>query len=106
MEDDYSEARGSIISSIQDPDQLHFIYYFSYMSKILILILSTLLIVSCSVATAPSNSSNSGAVNSTKMIDAPTYGSGKHTIEYFGDFQCPACIRFSHSFLPILEEFA
>ena len=40
------------------------------------------------------------------MIDAPTYGSGKHTIEYFGDFQCPACIRFSHTFLPILEEFS
>ncbi len=40
------------------------------------------------------------------MIDAPTYGSGNHTIEYFGDFQCPACIRFSHAFLPILEEFA
>ena len=40
------------------------------------------------------------------MIDAPTSGSGNHTIEYFGDFQCPACIRFSHTLLPILEEFA
>ncbi len=40
------------------------------------------------------------------MIDAPTYGSGNHMIEYFADFQCPACIRFSQTFLPILEEFA
>ena len=77
------------------------------MSKILILLVSTLLVVSCSIATAPSNTSTSSwAVDTSKMIDAPMYGSGKHTIEYFGDFQCPACIRFSHTFLPILEEFA
>lgn len=73
------------------------------MFRILIFILSTALIASCSVATAPSNS---GEVKSAKMIDAPQFGSGNHTIEYFGDFQCPACIRFSHALLPILEEFA
>lgn len=40
------------------------------------------------------------------VIDAPTYGSGAHQIEYYADFQCPGCINFSHTFLPILEEFA
>lgn len=75
-----------------------------FMFKYLILLTSLLLITSCSDATPPSNST-SGEVKAT-MIDAPTYGSGNHTIEYFADFQCPACIRFSHTFLPILEEFA
>lgn len=35
-----------------------------------------------------------------------TYGTGKHTVEIFTDFQCPACINFSHTILPIIESAA
>lgn len=53
-------------------------------------------------------STDSGAASTLPevLIDSPTYGSGMHQIEYYADFQCPACINFSHTFLPVLEEFA
>ncbi len=75
------------------------------MLKYIIVLVSFFLLASCSTVSAPSGKTSSWGVQAT-MIDAPTYGSGNHTVEYFADFQCSACIRFSHTFLPILEEFA
>ena len=42
----------------------------------------------------------------TLMIDAPHYGTGTHILEYFRDYQCPACNQFSRDYLPIMEQFA
>ena len=55
---------------------------------------------------SPNPNQNASGTTVGALIDAPTFGSGAHRIEYYSDFQCPACIRFSHVFLPILEEFA
>lgn len=47
------------------------------------------------------NVETQGSTNATydsrlqKTITSPTFGSGKHTITIYADFQCPACISFS-----------
>ncbi len=74
------------------------------MFKYIVLTASIVLISACTPVNAPVKST-SGEAN-VVMIAVPTSGSGNHTIEYFGDFQCPACIRFSHTLLPVLEEYA
>jgi protein-disulfide isomerase len=69
------------------------------------------LLVSCTTTTPTSPQ---------KPIDTPTvqvsiqerlntgiqYGSGQHTATLFADFQCPACIYFADTVLPILESYA
>lgn len=97
------------------------------MIKFLLPLLSLMMLASCTAVVqnpnTPSNSGNtanqgtsgstvtstdSGTTSTTPkiLINAPTYGSGTHQIEYYADFQCPACINFSHIFLPVLEQFA
>jgi protein-disulfide isomerase len=39
-------------------------------------------------------------------VPTPTYWSGKHTIEIFADFQCPACIYFAENVGLAIEWFA
>lgn len=70
-------------------------------------IASLLLLTSCN-ATTPSSwsSSNNTKVNPQVLIPSPTYGSWKHTLTLYADFQCPACIVFSKLVWPILEEYA
>ena len=53
---------------------------------------------------APVMSKSSPKENRT--VPTPSYGSGKHTIEIFADFQCPACQGFSKTLEPILKEYA
>lgn len=38
-----------------------------------------------------------------QTIEAPTYGTGKIVVEYFRDYQCPACRIFTLSYVPLLE---
>lgn len=42
----------------------------------------------------------------SSSIETTRYGVGKHTIQIFADFQCPACIAFSKVIGPILESHA
>ena len=53
--------------------------------------------------TATSSVSSEVPVETSSPITTTTYGSGKHTVQIFADFQCPACINFSHSILPLFE---
>jgi protein-disulfide isomerase len=39
-------------------------------------------------------------------VATPTYGSGKMQVEIFADFQCPACIAYNDSIMPLFEEYA
>ncbi len=75
------------------------------MYKYLILTL-VLALSSCTLSTP--SPTGSGSVSLTPvapkvMIASPTYGSGKHTVTIFADFQCPACIAFAKAVGPILE---
>ncbi len=38
-----------------------------------------------------------------QSIEAPTYGTGKIVVEYFRDYQCPACRIFTLSYVPLFE---
>lgn len=71
----------------------------------IIFICSLLFLTSCvPVTKAPEITSSTATENRT--IATPTYGTGKHQVEIFADFQCPACIVFSENIQPILEEYA
>lgn len=41
-----------------------------------------------------------------KTIPSPTYGTGKHNVTIYADFQCPACITFSQLTDPLFESYA
>ncbi len=71
--------------------------------------ISLLLLVSCTLpGTTPPNSSGSmtGVTRQDAKIASPTYGSGKHTLTIFADFQCPACISFAKTIGPVFEDYA
>ncbi len=70
------------------------------------LISSLVFLASCTSSETPGKGTTASGGTQGKIVAAPAYGSGNHQIEYYADFQCPACIRFSHTLLPILEEFA
>ncbi len=84
-----------------------------------ILIFSLLFLASCTTAPGtPSGKTPSGSTPTITQpvksdpqptpvatISAPTYGSGSKKVEYYADFQCPACINFSKTLLPIIESF-
>ena len=75
-----------------------------------ITLLSLVFLTSCTLpATSPSSGTTptqTPTVTPTVMISSPTYGSGKHTVTIFADFQCPACISFSKTIGPIFEDYA
>ena len=56
---------------------------------------------SSSGKTSPSQTGSpaggSSSPKETRTVATPTYGSGKHTLEIFADFQCPACQNFSNT---------
>lgn len=41
-----------------------------------------------------------------RTVPTPSYGSGKHTLEIFADFQCPACQNFSKTLEPLFKSYA
>jgi protein-disulfide isomerase len=86
------------------------------------IIIASLLLTSCTLG-GSSSSSGTGSTytpvkpttslkqsSSTIVTDGkvatPTYGSGKMQVEIFADFQCPACIAYNDSVMPIFEEYA
>ncbi len=74
------------------------------MKKLLILLAFTVLLSAC---VPNQNTPNTPVVSSeSKTIATPTYGSGKHVVEIFADFQCPACISFAKNIGPIFEWYA
>lgn len=84
------------------------------MKKIIFVLISFFLLASCSNsqdAQKPTEST-SGTVNAvsseTEKLNPnpPTYGSGKHTLQIFADFQCPACQQSDALLSPIFEEYA
>ena len=84
--------------------------------RILLALLSLTLIASCTLpgrnttptgtGTTPTPTTAKYDVALQKSIPSPTYGTGKHMITIYADFQCPACIAFSHSVGGLLESYA
>ncbi len=78
------------------------ILLFSFFMQKILLSLSLLVILSACSMTGDDSSRPTVSAES-RTIAVPTYGSGKHTVEIFADFQCPACINFSNVIGPIIE---
>ena len=93
------------------------------MKKILFIVPLLLLLASCTqtpkIDVAPSatttNTKNTSVETSVvskatpkenRTVPTPSYGSGKHTLEIFADFQCPACQNFSKTLEPLFKSYA
>lgn len=85
--------------------------------RILFLIFSVFFIASCTASQPWTNQSTSTTIKSKissdmyspelqKKIPSPSYGSGKHTITIFADFQCPACINFDSGLASLFDSYA
>lgn len=80
-------------------------------SKTLILT-GAMLITLASCTTQPTGTASGdmlpppGENRTARTIPIPTYGSGKHTLVQFSDFQCISCIQSEQSVVPIFEEYA
>ena len=86
------------------------------------LIVSLLILTSCTPGSTPTPSGTGSTYTPTKptislkqsspttvtngMVATPTYGTGKMQVEIFADFQCPACISYNETIQPIFEEYA
>ena len=82
------------------------------MKKIFLIAIVTLL-ASCAVQSnvspqGPTSTSQSWSTRTAeeRLTTGVHYGSGQHTATLFADFECPACIRFAGTILPILESYA
>jgi protein-disulfide isomerase len=84
--------------------------------RIFLTFLSLTLLASCTLpggtttptgtGTTPTPTTAKYDVALQKSVPSPTYGTGKHAITIYADFQCPACIAFSHSVGGLLESYA
>lgn len=83
----------------------------------LLILISILALTSCTMGTDSWTSGTSPTIKSTissdkyspdlqKTIPSPTYGTGRHNVVIYADFQCPACINFSQWLGPIFESYA
>jgi protein-disulfide isomerase len=78
-------------------------FFYSPMYKYIFLCISLFLLASCTPSATDTTSSKNLPQSS---VASPTFGSGKHTLTIFADFQCPACIAFANAINPIIEEYA
>jgi protein-disulfide isomerase len=69
-------------------------------------IISLLILTSCTVSAPTVNPPVNQTPTENRTVATPTYGSGKTQVEIFADFQCPACIAYNDSVMPIFEEYA
>lgn len=85
------------------------------MKIIYLLLCSSLIFASCTYTPSKNdtkNTSTNTTVNTSTSTSpalrtpSPTYGSGKHELVVFADFQCPACIASSKSIMPVFENYA
>lgn len=85
--------------------------------RILLVLLSLAALTSCTTSTNTGTSTPTGTVKSQissekyspelqKTIPSPTYGSGKHDVTVYADFQCPACLNFSQWLGKVFESYA
>ena len=84
--------------------------------RIFLTLLSLTLLASCTLpggtttptgtGTTPTPTTAKYDVALQKSVPSPTYGSGKHMITIYADFQCPACISYSQSVGALLETYA
>jgi protein-disulfide isomerase len=78
--------------------------------RILLYILSLLALASCTIpgAITPSTNTPTTPVEPAKKspVETTLYGSGKHIIQIYADFQCPGCIAFSQNYADIFEAYA
>lgn len=65
--------------------------------------LSFIFLASCT-STTSNTSSNISWIQA--KIPSPVFGSGKHALTVFADFQCPACIATNKVVGPVFEEYA
>jgi protein-disulfide isomerase len=70
--------------------------------KYIFLIFSSLFLLSS--CTADTGKTTTPTVS--KTIEAPTFGGGVKKIDIYLDYQCPACINFSKTLWPIIDEYA
>ncbi len=75
------------------------------MRNIFFILCSLFVVVSCNQNSASVSVSPQGNLP-TLRTPSPTYGSGKHEMVMFADFQCPACIAASKSVMPVFENYA
>lgn len=73
------------------------------MKNILFLLFLTVSLSSCTVQ---DNGTKPIVATESRTVATPTFGSGKHVVELFADFQCPACINFAKTIAPIIEWYA
>lgn len=68
------------------------------------------ILTSCTSSDTTQNGSTDVTNNTTtqnaRTIPTPTYGTGKHTLVQFADFQCISCIQAEQTVVPIFEEYA
>lgn len=83
-----------------------FTHYTFLMRYLLILLCSLTFLASCTVTKDAVKSTSSWTTTSTATLASPTYGTGKHELKIFADFQCPACINFSKTLAPVFEDYA
>ncbi len=72
------------------------------------ILLSLFVLTSCTSGGSGTTSSGSTTTPTSWIqakIPSPTFGSGKHTLTIFADFQCPACIATDKIVGPIFEEY-
>lgn len=88
--------------------------------RILLIVASLLFLASCTVGNTDTKSPGvSGGMTQSlisksdtynpelqKTLPSPVYGSGRHDITIYADFQCPACISFSDGLGSLLESYA
>lgn len=74
------------------------------MLKYLLLILAFLSLSACT--SSPSSAPPSTTEKKSATIASPTFGTGKHKLTVFADFQCPACIAFAKVLGPVFEDYA
>lgn len=82
---------------------LYLLHFFFVMKKLVLLLSLVFVLASCGANTTSSIDPNQ---KYTSPIETTTYGKGKHTLQIFADFQCPACINFAKSLGPIFESYA
>ena len=94
------------------------IYLISIMRITFVIMALVFCVSACSITPSSKNSPSTSAVpsqfspvdtydpNLQKIVASPAYGSGKHIITIYADFQCPACINFAKLLGPTFDAYA